>query len=110
MGIGTQQRHSSMATPELYFRNRAVKVLHNGKWALHIFLPDLIQGISLLLIGQFFRNCLGVVLEPTTFCIYANIHLICCCCCCIGFSSPLRQYFSLYRAVSQREGDREERG
>ena len=24
-----------------------------------------------------------------------------CCCCCFGFSGPLRQYFSLYRA----EGD-----
>ena len=26
---------------------------------------------------------------------------------CFGFNGPLRQYFSLYRAVSQREGDRE---
>ena len=25
---------------------------------------------------------------------------------CFGFSGPLRQYFSLYRAVSQREGER----
>ena len=25
---------------------------------------------------------------------------------CFGFNGPLRQYFSLYRAVSQREGDR----
>ena len=24
--------------------------------------------------------------------------------CCFGFNGPLRQYFSLYRAVSQREG------
>ena len=29
---------------------------------------------------------------------------------CFGFNSPLRQYFSLYRAVSQREGERGERG
>ena len=28
---------------------------------------------------------------------------------CFGFSGPLRQYFSLYRAVSQREGGREEK-
>ena len=28
---------------------------------------------------------------------------------CFGFSGPLRQYFSLYWAVSQREGEREER-
>ena len=28
---------------------------------------------------------------------------------CFGFSGPLRQYFSLYRAVSQREGERKER-
>ena len=28
---------------------------------------------------------------------------------CFGFSGPLRQHFSLYRAVSQREGEREER-
>ena len=28
---------------------------------------------------------------------------------CFGFNGPLRQYFSLYRAVSQREGDREEK-
>ena len=28
---------------------------------------------------------------------------------CFGFNSPLRQYFSLYRAVSQREGERGER-
>ena len=28
---------------------------------------------------------------------------------CFGFSGLLRQYFSLYRAVSQREGEREER-
>ena len=28
---------------------------------------------------------------------------------CFGFNSPLRQYFSLYRAVSQKEGEREER-
>ena len=28
---------------------------------------------------------------------------------CFGFSGPLRQYFSLYRAVSQREEEREER-
>ena len=28
---------------------------------------------------------------------------------CFGFNGPLRQYFSLYRAVSQREGEREER-
>ena len=27
-----------------------------------------------------------------------------------GFNGPLRQYFSLYRAVSQREGDRGEKG
>ena len=29
---------------------------------------------------------------------------------CFGFNSPLRQYFSLYQAVSQREGEREEKG
>ena len=29
---------------------------------------------------------------------------------CFGFNGPLRQYFSLYRAVSQREGDREGKG
>ena len=28
---------------------------------------------------------------------------------CFGFNGPLRQYFSLYRVVSQREGEREER-
>ena len=28
---------------------------------------------------------------------------------CFGFNGPLRQYFSLYRAVSQREGERRER-
>ena len=28
---------------------------------------------------------------------------------CVGFNGPLRQYFSLYRAVSQREGERGER-
>ena len=28
---------------------------------------------------------------------------------CFGLNGPLRQYFSLYRAVSQREGDRGER-
>ena len=28
---------------------------------------------------------------------------------CFGFKGPLRQYFSLYRAVSQREGERGER-
>ena len=28
---------------------------------------------------------------------------------CFGFNSPLKQYFSLYRAVSQREGEREEK-
>ena len=28
---------------------------------------------------------------------------------CFGFNGPLRQYFSLYRAVSQRERDRRER-
>ena len=27
---------------------------------------------------------------------------------CFGFNGPLRQYFSLYQAVSQREGEREE--
>ena len=26
-----------------------------------------------------------------------------------GFNGPLRQYFSLYRAVSKREGEREEK-
>ena len=29
---------------------------------------------------------------------------------CFGLSGPLRQYFSLYRAVSQREGERGEIG
>ena len=29
---------------------------------------------------------------------------------CFGFSGPLRRYFSLYRAVSQREGERGEKG
>ena len=29
---------------------------------------------------------------------------------CFGFNGPLRQYFSLYRAASQREGDRGEKG
>ena len=29
---------------------------------------------------------------------------------CFGLSGPLRQYFSLYRAVSQREGERGEKG
>ena len=28
---------------------------------------------------------------------------------CFGLSGPLRQYFSLYLAVSQREGEREEK-
>ena len=28
---------------------------------------------------------------------------------CFGFNGPLRQYFSQYRAVSQREGEREEK-
>ena len=28
---------------------------------------------------------------------------------CFGFNGPLRQYLSLYRAVSQREGEREEK-
>ena len=28
---------------------------------------------------------------------------------CIGLNGPLRQYFSLYRAVSQREGERKEK-
>ena len=27
-----------------------------------------------------------------------------------GFNGPLRQYFSLYRALSQREGDKGEKG
>ena len=29
---------------------------------------------------------------------------------CFGFNGPLRQYFSQYRAVSQREGERREKG
>ena len=29
--------------------------------------------------------------------------------CCFGFKGPLRQYFSLYRAVSQWEGERTEK-
>ena len=29
---------------------------------------------------------------------------------CFGFNGPLRQYFSLYRAVSQRAGERGEKG
>ena len=29
---------------------------------------------------------------------------------CFGFNDPLRQYFSLYRAVSQREGERGQKG
>ena len=28
----------------------------------------------------------------------------------LGFNDPLRQYFSLYQAVSQREGERGEKG
>ena len=28
---------------------------------------------------------------------------------CFGFNDPLRQYFSLYRAVSQREGEKGEK-
>ena len=28
---------------------------------------------------------------------------------CFGLNGPLRQYFSVYRAVSQREGEREEK-
>ena len=28
---------------------------------------------------------------------------------CFGFNGPFRQYFSLYRAVSQREGERKEK-
>ena len=28
----------------------------------------------------------------------------------LGFNGPLRQYFSLYRAVSQREGERGKKG
>ena len=29
---------------------------------------------------------------------------------CLGFNGPLRQYFSLYRTISQREGERGEKG
>ena len=29
---------------------------------------------------------------------------------CFGFNGPLRQYFSLYRAVSQKEGEGGEKG
>ena len=29
---------------------------------------------------------------------------------CFGFNGPLRQFFSLYHAVSQREGERGEKG
>ena len=28
---------------------------------------------------------------------------------CFGLNGPLRQYFSLYRAISQREGERKEK-
>ena len=28
---------------------------------------------------------------------------------CVGLNDPLRQYFSLYQAVSQREGERKEK-
>ena len=28
----------------------------------------------------------------------------------LGFNGPLKQYFSLYRAVSQRKGEREKKG
>ena len=36
--------------------------------------------------------------------------MICWLVCCFGFSSPLRQYFSLYQAVSQRVGETGEKG
>ena len=38
------------------------------------------------------------------------VYMYVCCWLVLGFYGPLRQYFSLYRAVSQREGERGEKG
>ena len=40
----------------------------------------------------------------------ADFSLMCWFIGCFGFNGPLRQYFSLYRAVSQRDGERGEKG
>ena len=44
--------------------------------------------------------------------ILRNYCMLCHCSCssssCFGLNGPLRQYFSLYQAVSQREGERRE--
>ena len=37
------------------------------------------------------------------------VRLVCWLVGCFGLNGPLRQYFSLYRAVSQREGERKEK-
>ena len=50
----------------------------------------------------------GDVLDGVLFC--AVLFLTICWLVGFGFNGPLRQYFSLYRAVSQREGERGKKG
>ena len=58
------------------------------------------QGLTALAIGAG-GGCLDIFVSRKT----ARYRLVGC----FGFNGPLRQYFSLYRAVSQREGEREEK-
>ena len=46
---------------------------------------------------------------PTVFAVGADGVVGCWLVGCFGLNGPLRQYFSLYRAVSQREGERREK-
>ena len=54
-----------------------------------------------------FMDRLFLLLSKLSFWVFCLIRFLVGC---TGFSGPLRQYFSLYRAVSQREGERGEEG
>ena len=63
------------------------------------------------------KRSLGPMIEKKKPCVHSRWHSfgqkfvqLCWLVGCFGFNGPLRQYFSLYRAISQREGERDENG
>ena len=66
--------------------------------------PVRVQPMTLSCMMRFKTNLVQIIIM-TRQCVADNSWLVGC----FGLNGPLRQYFSLYRAVSQREGERKEK-
>ena len=93
-------------------KNRPIKIKDARTGSGTLFSRERVDYSTTMLRCRMYHKAVRLYLIPitTTFLHYVIISLFSIWLVgCFGFNGPLRQYFSLYRAVSQREGERRER-